>query len=186
MKILFINACVRRQSRTLQLARHLLKRLEGEVMELNLEEENITPLTRETLEKREHLVREGRLDDTSFQYARKFAEADCIVIAAPFWDLSFPSLLKIYLENVAVPGITFQYVEGIPKGMCHAKKLFYVTTAGGPVFADFGYSYVKFLAEHFYGICETVCFKTENLDVEGADCSALLQQTEKEMDCYFS
>lgn len=40
-KILFINACIREESRTLRLARHLLKRLDGEIEELNLAAEKI-------------------------------------------------------------------------------------------------------------------------------------------------
>ncbi len=30
-----------------------------------------------------------------FLYAKDFAESDIIVIAAPYWDLSFPSILKV-------------------------------------------------------------------------------------------
>lgn len=44
-----------------------------------------------------------------FKYAHEFANADLIVIAAPFWDLSIPALLKVYIENIAVDGITFEY-----------------------------------------------------------------------------
>ena len=35
-KILFVNACVRPESRTMILARHLLAKLEGEIEELDL------------------------------------------------------------------------------------------------------------------------------------------------------
>ena len=118
-------------------------------------------------------------------YARQFAEADAIVIAAPYWDLAFPALLKIYLEAVTVSGVTFCYSEdGTPKSLCKAKKLIYVTTAGGPIFADFGYSYVRTMAEGFFGIEETVCFKAENLDVIGMDTEKILRETEREIDEY--
>ena len=43
-KILFINACVRDNSRTAELSHHLLDKLEGEVTEINLYRENILPL----------------------------------------------------------------------------------------------------------------------------------------------
>ena len=36
---------------------------------------------------------------------RTIANADKIVIAAPFWDMSFPSLLKVYIENIYTIGI---------------------------------------------------------------------------------
>lgn len=43
-KVLFINACVRPESRTCRLAREVLKRLPGEPEELRLYEEPIEPL----------------------------------------------------------------------------------------------------------------------------------------------
>ena len=165
MAILFINACVRENSRTLVLAKNILSKMTGEVIEVNLNQENIVPLNRELLEKRENLISEGNKNDPMFYYAKQFAEADEIVIAAPLWDLSFPAILKIYMEQIAVSGITFDYVGGRPCGLCKAKKLTYVTTSGGPIFADFGYEYIKTLAKNFYGIRETKAYRAMNLDV---------------------
>lgn len=176
MKILFVNACVRENSRTLTLARHILLDREGEIEEICLMDENIEPLSRETLKKREELVRSGDSGDAMLRYARQFAEADEIVIAAPFWDLSFPALLKIYLEHVCVSGITFEYQDCRPVGLCRAKKLTYVTTSGGPIFADFGYSYVKALAKSFYGIENTVCCRATNLDIDMIPAEELLEK----------
>ena len=51
-------------------------------------------------------------------------------------------------------------------GLCNAKKLTYVTTSGGPIFEDFGYTYVKALAKSFYGIAKTEAVRAMNLDVE--------------------
>lgn len=181
MKILFVNVCVRKDSRTKRLADYLLERMEGEVTELCLEQENLQPLSGALLHKREQLISGGMYQDSMFRYARQFADADVVVIAAPYWDLSYPSLLKIYLEAITVPGLTFRYVDGVPEGLCNAKKLIYVTTAGGPIMVDFGYSYVKKLAESFFCIPETACYKAENLDVIGMDVEALLRQAEKEI-----
>ena len=30
-----------------------------------------------------------------------------IVVAAPFWDLSVPAVLKVYIENISADGVTF-------------------------------------------------------------------------------
>lgn len=166
MSILFINACVRQNSRTLVLAKDILSGMSGEVTEVDLNLENIPPLNRESLKKRENLIKNGNLDDPMFHYARQFANADEIVVAAPFWDLSFPGILKAYFEQITVSGITFDYVNGIPNGLCKAKSLTYVTTSGGPIFADFGYEYVKAIAKNFYGIGETKAYRAMNLDVE--------------------
>lgn len=165
MSILFINACVRENSRTLVLAKSILSNMSGEVVEVNLNQENIVPLNRELLEKRERLIDSENTTDPMLCYARQFAEADEIVIAAPFWDLSFPAILKAYIEQISVSGITFEYVDGRPHGLCKAKSLTYVTTSGGPIFADFGYEYIKALAKSFYGISETKAYRAMNLDV---------------------
>jgi FMN-dependent NADH-azoreductase len=166
MSILFINACVREHSRTLTLAKNVMGNMCGEVTEVNVGFENIAPLNAELLEKRENLIKEGQLDDPMFRYAKQFAQADEIVVAAPFWDLSFPAKLKIYLEQITVAGITFKYINGHPTGLCKAKKLTYVTTSGGPIFDDFGYTYVKTLAQKFYGIPKTEAVRAMNLDVD--------------------
>ena len=176
MSILFINACVRENSRTLVLAKNVMKDIQGEITELNLSFENLEPLDRELLEKRESLLREGKFDDPMLRYAKQFAEASEIVIAAPFWDLSFPAKLKIYLEQITVAGITFRYTDGRPTGLCKAKKLTYVTTSGGPIFDDFGYSYVKTLAQKFYGIPKTEAVRAMNLDVDMISAQELLEK----------
>lgn len=178
MSVLFINACVREGSRTLLLAKHIMKDLSCEITELDLANENISPLNRETLEKREQLIKNGELDDTMLRYARQFAEADEIYIAAPFWDLSFPAMLKVYLEQITVAGITFKYVEGRPFGLCKAKRLTYITTSGGPIFADFGYAYVKTLAKSFYGIPETKAVMATALDMKMISADELLEKAE--------
>ena len=172
--VLFINACVRENSRTLTLARSFLSRCDGEIVELNLGKEGIQPLTGETLKTREELIAREEWGNEMLRYARRFACADEIVIAAPFWDLGFPALLKIYIEAITVSGVTFRYNEGRPQGLCKAKRLTYITTSGGPIFADFGYSYVKTLAQGFYGIPSVGCIRAENLDVDMISADELL------------
>ena len=133
-RILFVNACIRPDSRTLLLAQEVLRQLDGEIEEVRVSEENLLPLNRELLEKRNELLAARDFSAPMFAYARQFASADEIVIAAPYWDLSFPSVLRIYLEHITITGITFQYSpEGIPEGLCRAERMIYVTTAGGPI-----------------------------------------------------
>ena len=54
--------------------------------------------------------------------ARRIAAADRIVIAAPFWDMSFPSALKVFFENMSLFGITFDSNEKECYGLCKAEK----------------------------------------------------------------
>ena len=186
-QILFINACPREGSRTLELARHLLSKMEGSVEELTIFEENLLPLNGKTQALRDKMTANQNFDHPIFKYAKQFATADTIVLAAPFWDLSFPSAVKIWLEYVMAKEITFRYTEeGFPCGLCKAKKLFYVSTAGGPVLpAHMGFSYMDGLAKSYFGIPETVLFSAENLDILGADTAAILTKTKEEIDNYW-
>jgi FMN-dependent NADH-azoreductase len=145
---------VRKDSRTNKLAQHALNKLQGNIEEINLDFEKIVPLYREQLELRDSLIKDKNYNHPMFEYAKQFANADIILMSAPYWDLSFPTILKTYIENINVNGITFSYSEkGYPVSLCNAKKLIYITTAGGPIISDdFGFGYIKSLAENFHGI----------------------------------
>ena len=182
--LLFINACVREGSRTLRLANHLLEKLKEPVTEVRLDELVFTKSDEKYLEKRDRLVQESCYDDPLLALAAQFAAADTVVIAAPFWDLSFPASLKQYFEQINIVGITFYYTpEGIPRSLCRAKRLFYVTTAGGPIYSDaYGFGYVKALAEGYYQIPEVYRIQAENLDIQGVDVEKILREAEASTD----
>lgn len=172
--ILYVNACVREESRTDKLARDLLGKMTidvGEkVQEINVEQEYMSgrmkPLVRESLKKRDRLIEVSDYSDSMFDYAKQFAEADTIVISAPFWDFSIPAILRIYLENIYVIGLVSKYNEdGMLVGLCKAKKLYFVTTAGGPYIQAFAYDYIDALAKQAFGIPETELIYKENLDI---------------------
>ena len=183
-KILFVDACVRPESRTRQLAEYLLEKLGGEVTALRLQEEEMFPLNLERLNTRDAALKDGDLDHSILRYARQFAGADTVVVAAPYWDLSFPALLKTDLEQTCVTGVTVAYAEdGRPYGLCRAKRMFYVTTAGGPILSEeYGFGYLRELCRTFYGIPEVKCIKAEGLDIWGADVEAILEGVRKTMD----
>ena len=102
------------------------------------------------------------------------------MVAAPYWDLSFPAVVKLYFEAVTVNGLTFAYSEkGIPTGLCRAERLIYVTTSGGPIMNNFGYDYVRALACAFYGIKDVRCVTAEGLDIRGADADAILSKAKE-------
>ena len=167
--ILYIDVCVRGDSRTRELGEALLSRLGGDVVRVNIGEMKFDITDEAFLKQRDSLIAKRMFDDDSFKLARQFAKADAIVIAAPYWDLSFPAALKQYIEKINVLGITFEYsAEGYPMGLCKADKLYYVMTAGGNyVPEEFGYGYIKALAENFYGIKEVRLIKATGLDIFG-------------------
>ena len=177
-EILFINACVRKNSRTRYLAEQIIKQLDGTVVEVNLAAATEPITTEAFIIKRTRATDKLDFSDDTYAPARQFAQADTIVVAAPYWDLSFPAILKAYFEQINVLGLTFEYTEdGFPRGLCKAKKLIYVTTAGGPIISDeYGYGYVKTLAQSFYGISDVCQVKAEGLDVIGADEEGILNK----------
>ncbi|MBQ9010074.1 MAG: NAD(P)H-dependent oxidoreductase [Clostridia bacterium] len=187
MNILFVNACVRKNSRTRLLAERVLSLLEGTVTEVKPATVTEPIVSEEFITNRSNATAKGVFDDPAYIPACQFAQADLIVVAAPYWDLSFPAVLKAYFEQINVLGVTFEYTEdGNPRGLCRAKKLIYVTTAGGPIISDaYGYGYVKALAQYFYGISDVCQFKAEGLDVIGADVQKILDEALKKgpIDC---
>lgn len=189
---LYINACARPASRTDRLARALLQKL-GPYEELRLYSEPLRPMTARRVARRDALLARKDYDAPMFYYARQFAAADRIVLAAPLWDLSFPAQLKVYLENIFVTGIVTRYSEtGQPVGLCRAKKLYYVSTSGGPYDPRFGFDQIRAMATENFGIPSVELIKAEMLDVDGCDPEAILQKamahyglaenTEKETD----
>ena len=179
--LLFVNACTRKNSRTKRLADCLLKTLGLPYEELKITDCEFDRADEDFLIKRDEILRQG--DFEKLKYAKQFAEADKIVIAAPFWDLSFPAVLKTYIEQINAVGITFRYTpQGIPEGLCRADRLYYVTTIGGDFFPEiYGFCYIKALAENFYGIKDAELIKASGLDIEGADTEKILLDCEKDI-----
>lgn len=182
--ILFINACVRKKSRTKELADYVLSKRKEPYEEVSLNAIDFPLVDEDFLKRRDRLIAHRAFGDPVFDLARQFAEADEIVIAAPFWDLSFPAALKQYLEQINVCGITFFYTpEGIPTGLCRAKRLSYITTVGGEFFPEeYGTGYLKALAQNFYGIPEFRLIKATGLDLIGANIEAILDSAKKSIE----
>lgn len=179
-KILFINACVRPESRTLMLARKMLGMLKGHITEISIANElaadNIAPLDDKFIRFRMECSARREFSDIRFRCARMFAEADAIIVAAPYWDLSFPAALKTFLENICVDQLTFKYSEkGYPIGLCKAKDIAYISTSGGPIYGDYGAGYVKTLCETLLGIRNFHLLQAENLDIYGNDPEKILE-----------
>ena len=96
--VLLINACVRPGSRTLELVQTLLYKLPGEVQEAKLYEMALPALDLQGMVKRNLADQNQDYSDPSFDGAKQFAAADIVVVAAPYWDLMFPAILKNYMD----------------------------------------------------------------------------------------
>ena len=179
--ILYINSSIRNNSRTNKLALALLNKL-GDYKEVKLDDLNLKPLNEKTLNFRTNLINNKDYNNSIFDLAKQFADADTIVICAPYYDGSFPSLLKLYLENIYITGIISKYSDkGIPIGLCKASKLYYVTTAGGRYNPSFSYEYIKDLSVNMFGIKDTKLIYAENLDIIGNNPEEILNKAIKEI-----
>lgn len=181
-KCLFIDCCIRDGSNTLKLADSFLKNLNGyEIEHLKLDELNLMPLVGDFFNQRQELLEEDDRNHPRFNYAHQFKNADLIVIAAPFWDLSFPALLKIYIENISVDGITFHSSEDGLVGLCNADNLIYLTTRGGFYENDEmeqATPYLKALSK-FFGIENFKFIAADGMNVQGYDANTSLNKAKE-------
>ena len=139
MKLLFVNCCISRRgagSRTHALAEAFLAAFRAAHPDAAAEE--ITPETllalkpfdAALLQKRDALAEAGNFDAPVYALARQFREADAVVVAAPFWDLSYPAALRTYIEYISANGLTYHYEADGCHGDCRAEKLAYLTSGG--------------------------------------------------------
>ena len=159
-RALYIDCCIRgEQSRTKKLAEAFLAtygaREDVSIERLTLMDEPLIPFSNGFFWQREGLLERGELDHPRFRYAHQFQQTERVIIAAPFWDLSFPALLKVYIENLCVQGITFDCNEQNGCfGVCNATKMLFLTTRGGALEGseqDNGTKYLSDMAK-FFGI----------------------------------
>ena len=127
--LVYVDACVRgEESRTRRIAEPLIRKLSNRY-EITRYELNKLPITIV----KEDLIRQrvnGNYDPMALSWAETIRDADRIVIAAPFWDMSYPAVLKNFLELCSVFSVTFTSDDKICHGNCKAEKLLYITTRG--------------------------------------------------------
>ena len=145
-KILFINACYNyEKSRTLYLAKKIFEKYDidsnFDFEEVRLKDLHLLPLSEEKLKLRFDLANKHLFDMDMLTYSKKILSADIVVIAAPFYDFSYPSILKLFIENVSVPNLMYTYSKDGYKGFARGRKFIYMTTRGSnlPDSEDFGY-----------------------------------------------
>ena len=163
--LIYINACMRTGSRTQRIAtpiiEELRKRYKVETIDLT---KNLYPVAdNHTLEDRN----QGIVPPEHVTLAKKIAAADRIVIAAPFWDMSFPSALKVFIENMSLFGVTFDSNDKECYGLCKAEKVMYITTRGMDIATgdplEQATPYIKALS-YLWGWGELTVISAQNMD----------------------
>ena len=166
-KLVVIDACVRQdQSRTWRIAEPivdaLMRRYETTVYHLPMMED-IVPLNPGSFSERGN----GQTPQWAIDCAKTIAEADRIVIAAPFWDMSFPAVLKAFFEQTSLYDITFADNGKECVGLCRCEKVLYITTRGMDIRTgdsrEQGSPYIKALSS-LWGLGDIVTLATKNMD----------------------
>ena len=183
VKVLYIDCCIRReQSRTRLLAEAFLEALQAkesyQVERLCLMDEPLTALSEGFFAQRERLLADHNLSHPRFRYAHQFSQAERVIVGAPFWDLGFPALLKLYIENICVDGITFGADERGTFGLCKAERMLFLTTRGGDYSdsrLEMGARYLEALCE-FWGIPRFDVVAADGLDLGREDATVILNR----------
>lgn len=169
-KLIIIDSCMRKESRTKIILDAAIEVLASRycIETINVNALSLPPVTPQSLKERTA----GVVPEETLNIARKIAAADRIVIAAPFWDMSFPSVLKAFIENMSLYNVTFADDGTTCTGICKCQKLLYITTRGMDIptgdSRDQGSSYLKALSS-LWGLGEVITVAAWNLDYMPAD-----------------
>lgn len=127
-KLFYVDACLREGSNTKKIADVIINELSNkyEIETVSLSECSFPVVGNDILNDRAN----GIVPEEYVTMAKKLAAADRLVIASPFWDMSFPSALKVFLENMSLFNVTFASSEKECYGLCKAEKVLYITTRG--------------------------------------------------------
>lgn len=134
-KVLFIKANPKpdKESSTFMIANVFVDEYKknnpgDEVQTIDLYQEDIRPIDAEMLGK----IFDQK-DSVAKRYAELFASADKYIFAAPMWNLSFPAIMKCFLDYVTYEGITFKYTNDGPVGLLAGKnkRAIHIVSRGG-------------------------------------------------------
>ena len=100
---------------------------------------NFTPVEKRSSEQRRRL-------DASDEAIAQLNWADAVVLTAPVYNFSVPSVLKAWIDHVCRAGLSFRYTEQGPQGLLADRPVYLAMASGGVPFgspADFASSYLK-------------------------------------------
>lgn len=109
---------------------------------------------------------------------KEIFDADIIVIGAPMYNFTIPSVLKAWIDHIARAGITFRYTATGPEGLIQGKKVYLAVSTGGIYSSgdsagyDFVVPYLKaFLG--FLGMTDVTVVRAEGFAVPDLQATAL-------------
>lgn len=164
-RLIFIDATMRDESRTRRIARPIIEELgkRYEIERISLDGADFSAVGSRILNDRNN----GIVPEEYAEMARRIAAADRIVIAAPFWDMSFPSALKVFFENMSLFHITFDSDNTHCYGLCKCSKVLYITTRGMDIHTgdplEQATPYIRALS-YLWGLGDLFVISAENMD----------------------
>lgn len=164
-KLIFIDCTMREESRTRKIAMPLVEELgkRYDIETIRLDGAGFPAVGSRILHDRDN----GIVPEEYAEMSRRIAAADRLVIAAPFWDMSFPSALKVFFENMSLFHITFDSDNTHCYGLCKCQKVLYITTRGMNIHTgdplEQATPYIRALSA-LWGLGELHVISAENMD----------------------
>ena len=128
-KLLYIDSCIRNElSRTKRIADPIVEKLKEryDVETITINDLELNPVQADENRRRAG----GIVSEEALCWANKIKNADRIVIAAPFWDMSIPAALKTFFELCSLFHVTFDSDDKTCYGLCKAENVLFITTRG--------------------------------------------------------
>lgn len=164
-RLIFIDCTMREESRTRKIAMPLVEELgkRYDIETIRLDGAGFPAVGSRILHDRDN----GIVPEEYAEMSRRIAAADRLVIAAPFWDMSFPSALKVFFENMSLFHITFDSDNTHCYGLCKCQKVLYITTRGMNIHTgdplEQATPYIRALSA-LWGLGELHVISAENMD----------------------
>lgn len=102
-------------------------------------EANFTPAEERSVAQRDRL-------SASDEAVAQLQWADAVVLTAPVYNFSVPSVLKAWIDHVCRAGLSFRYTEHGPQGLLVDRPVYLAMASGGVPFGspvDFASGYLK-------------------------------------------
>ncbi|MDO4643723.1 MAG: NAD(P)H-dependent oxidoreductase [Cardiobacteriaceae bacterium] len=144
MSILLINAHPDPNSllsATNQMVGHLLNKVSSDTIDtINLADTDLQTLDKTVQDmfintffrKQQPTPAEAQIIEKMNTQTTRLKAATRLVIALPMYNFGIPARLKDWIDNIVIPGQTFQYgADGSPQGLLTSHKALILTASGG-------------------------------------------------------
>ena len=144
---------------------------DGEVIDRDLNATAISPITADWVSaaytpEEARTPQQKELLGVSDVLLAELERADEYVIGVPMHNFGVPSVLKLWIDQIARVGRTFSYADGTPKGLIIGKKATFIIATGGIYDAQTQMSSFNFVEPYlrsvfgFLGVTDTTFLTT--------------------------